>query len=163
MTERQRERRSGLDAIVLRRSRVLEASPAEVYGALSDPQGLGRLLPRVTRLRMRKTGEHSADLTTWMQFPVVGEVQTDGELAWQENQEVVYRSRSTLPVTARWTIAAHPEGALLTGELDLNLVPLLGPLARFVPEQSVKDVMAKELDKAIDALTSAVAARPITT
>jgi carbon monoxide dehydrogenase subunit G len=165
MTERQLESRyngrRGLAAIVIERSRVLDASPEQVYAALSDPQGLGRLLPRVSRLRIQPTGDSTANLTTWMLFPVIGEVQTEGELSWQANREVVYRSHSTLPVTARWTIQPHPRGALLTGELDLNLLPLLGPMAAFVPEKSVQDVMARELEKALDALEQAVAAAPL--
>lgn len=158
MTERERENRSGLLPISLERSRVLDATPGAIYRALSDPQGLARLLPRVTRLKMRQTSEQTADLTTWMRFPVVGEVQTEGELSWQEPKEVVYRSKSTLPVTARWTIEPQAQGTLLSATLDLDLVPLLGSMAAFVPAASVKDVMGRELDKALDAVASQVAA-----
>lgn len=156
MTERQRETRGGLAAIVLERSRTLGASPEHVYAALSDPQSLGRLLPRVTRLKMKQTSEQTADLTTWMRFPVVGEVRTEGELHWQPLQEIVYRSKSTLPVVARWAIQPLAEGTQLIATLELDLVPLLGPMAAFVPEQAVKDVMARELEQALDAVVTQV-------
>lgn len=148
--------RTGLAAIILERDRIIDAPVEQVYAALSDPQGLGRLLPRVTRLRMQKTGENRANLTTWMQFPVVGEVRTEGELTWQELKEVVYSSKSTLPVTARWVLTPEGQRTRLSGTLDLNLVPLLGPMAMFVPEQSVKDVMARELEKALNAIEAEV-------
>jgi carbon monoxide dehydrogenase subunit G len=156
MTEREQVKRSGLGAIVLERSRTFAASPEQVYAVLADPNGLERLLPRVSRVQMQSTGAQSANLTTWMRFPVAGEVRTEGELHWEAPKEVVYRSKSTLPVMARWAITPLATGSQLTATLDLDLVPLLGPMAAFVPEHAVKDVMARELDKALDAVAAQV-------
>jgi hypothetical protein len=54
-----------------------------------------------------------------------------------------------VPVEARWTLTPDGNATDVTASLALDLAKLIGPLAAFVPEEQVVNMVGPQLDAAL--------------
>ena len=135
---------------VSRHSYIEGATPETIFATLSDPKGLTQLLPRVRQVDILERKADWARLVTHMSLGgIFGTIRCEGELTWVEPSEIVFTVRKPLPVETRWTLTPTAAGTNLQAAIALDLAPLLGPMAQFVPTDSVADMMAKELESAL--------------
>jgi carbon monoxide dehydrogenase subunit G len=141
---------------VTRRSYIEASTPEEVFATLSDPKGIAQLLPRVQKVEMlnRNLEMRSARLVTHMSLGgMFGTIRCEGDLTWVEPSEILFKVRTPVPVETRWTLTPAVNGTDLQATMALDLAPLLGPMAAFVPVDAVADMLARELESALKAIT----------
>jgi carbon monoxide dehydrogenase subunit G len=134
------------------RSRQIAADPSTVFATLTDHTQLASLLPRVRRVDVLEQTENSARVATHMAFGPFGDLRNEGDVRWQENREIVFSSRKPVTVESRWTLAPVGNGTEVTVQLELDLAPLIGPLAAFVPPEQVINMVGPDLEAALNAL-----------
>lgn len=140
------------------RSRQIDAPAAAIFAALSDPNQLANLLPRVRRVEFLERGDTCARLVTHMAFGPFGDLRSEGEACWTDGQEIVFQSQTPVFVEARWTLTPRQNGTEVRADLALNLAPMLGPLATLVPPDQVTRMIAPDLDAALEKLARRLAA-----
>lgn len=144
---------------VARRAYIEGTTPEAIFAALSDPARIGQLLPRVQRVELlsRDDVARKARLVTHMGLGgIFGTIRCEGDLSWEENREILFQVRTPLPVETRWTLAQGVNGAEVRATMSLDLAPMMGPMAAFVPVQQVSDMLAAELETALKALARQV-------
>jgi carbon monoxide dehydrogenase subunit G len=142
---------------VSRRAHIEHATPEAIFAALSDPNGISKLLPRVQKAELLNRDDVAckARLVTHMSLGgIFGTIRSEGELAWVEPREIVFKVRTPVTVETRWTLTPAVNGAEVQATMALDLAPLLGPMASFVPTQQVADMLASELDTALKAIAA---------
>ena len=92
---------------------------------------------------------------TWNLGPF-GTIRNVGEVRWQTDQEITFVSRSPVFVQSRWLLEPNGAATDVTATMQLDLAPLIGPFAAFVPAQQVITMIAPELDAALAALAQRV-------
>jgi hypothetical protein len=113
------------------------------------------LLPRVRKVEMLERHASTARLATHMSLGgIFGAIRCEGDLAWTEPREIIFVVRKPLTVETRWLLLPAVNGTELQATMALDLVPLLGPMAQFVPTAPVADMIAKELEAALHAIAS---------
>jgi carbon monoxide dehydrogenase subunit G len=144
---------------VIRRSYIEGSTPEQIFAALSDPKGLTQLLPRVRQVEMLERGADRARLVTHMAMGgIFGTIRCEGELSWREPSEIVFVVNKPLPVETRWTLTPAVNGTEVQAAIALDLAPMLGAMAQFVPTNAVDEMMGKELESALAALKAKSAA-----
>lgn len=146
--------------ITVHRSRHIAAAPPAVFAVLSDPANLAGLLPRVRRIEMVAQAADHARIATHMAFGPFGDIRTEGEVRWHRDREVVFSARRPVLVEARWTLTGAGDGTDLRAELALDLAPMIGPLAAFVPDERVAEMIAPDLETALATVARRVAGAP---
>lgn len=140
---------------VERRSFIENATPEEVFAALSEPAGLSNLLPRVRKVEMLSRSDSDARLVTHMALGgIFGTIRCEGDLTWTEPNDIVFKVRKPLPVDTIWKLSPAVNGTELLATMALDLSPILGPMAQFVPSEPVAEMIGKELDAALAAITA---------
>jgi carbon monoxide dehydrogenase subunit G len=135
--------------INVQRSRHIDATPAAVFAALADPEQLIGLVPRARRVEFIERGTDRARIATYMALGPFGDIRTEGDVSWQTNREIVFRTQRPVLVEARWTLNPTNNGTDLHAELSLDLQPLIGPFAAFVPQENVASMIGPDLDTAL--------------
>lgn len=126
------------------------ATPGDVFHAVSDPQGLKTLLPRMKRIDHTPLGHDRARVVMHISIgSIFGTIPCDGILSWVEPREILFRVTTPLPVENRWVLTGDGHRTHLDINLWLDLAPFLGTMTRYVPQQIVKDMMRKELTHAV--------------
>ena len=138
------------------RQRRIAAPPPAVFAALTEPDRLAALLPRVRRIEVLEQRPGFARVATHMALGPFGTLRSEGEVRWQDGREVVFSAPRPVPVEARWQLVPTEEATDLHATLTLDLAPLLGPLAAFVPTAEVERMVAADLEAALQAVASAV-------
>jgi carbon monoxide dehydrogenase subunit G len=142
---------------VTRRAYIEDATPEAIFAALSDPKSIGQLLPRVQKVELLNRDDEAsrARLVTHMGFGgIFGTVRCEGDLTWQEPREIVFQVRTPLPVETRWHLTAGVSGTDIQASMALDLGPMLGPMAAFVPAPQVSEMLAAELEAALRAVAA---------
>jgi hypothetical protein len=140
---------------VARRAYIEGTTPEAIFAALSDPKSIGSLLPRVQKVEMlsRDDVARKAKLVTHMGLGgIFGTIRCEGDLTWEDNREILFTVRTPVPVETRWSLAPGVNGAEIRATMSLDLAPMLGPMAAFVPVQQVGDMLAAELETALKAI-----------
>ena len=145
--------------ITVDRTRHIDASPEAIFEALSDPDKLSALLPRVQRVEFIERGADRARIATYMALGPFGNIRSEGELSWQNNREVTFSAHKPVAVESRWTLVPANGGTDVHAALSLDLAPLIGPLASFVPPDQVKQMIGPDLDKALAEIAHRVEGR----
>jgi carbon monoxide dehydrogenase subunit G len=135
--------------IYINRSRHIAATPDAVFAALADPANLAGLMPRVRRVELIDRQADSARIATQMTIGPFSNIRSEGDVRWNAGREVVFSSRTPVTVEARWTLTPSGGGTDLQAALSLDLAPLIGPLAAFVPQQDVAKMVGPDLDAAL--------------
>jgi hypothetical protein len=139
----------GATMIRINRVRYIDAMPGAVFAALSDPNSLVGLMPRVRRVEMIDRQPDRARIATEMAIGPFSNIRSEGDVRWQNGREVVFSSRTPLPIEARWTLTPTGSGTVLQAALSLDLTPLIGILAAFVPHKDVANMVGPDLDSAL--------------
>jgi carbon monoxide dehydrogenase subunit G len=140
---------------VTRRSHIEATTPEQIFAALSDPALIGQLLPRVQKVEMlsRDDAARKARLVTHMSMGgIFGSIRCEGDLTWEEPREIVFRVRTPLPAETKWALNQAVNGTEIVATMALDLAPMLGPMAAFVPAKEVGEILAKELDAALKSI-----------
>ena len=135
--------------ICINRTRYIEATPEAVFAALSDPNNLAGLMPRVRRVEMLDRQPDRARIATQMTIGPFSNIRSEGDVRWQAGREVVFSSRTPIPVEARWILTPCGSGTNLQAVFSLDLAPLMGMLAALVPQQDVANMLGPDLDAAL--------------
>ena len=135
--------------IRINRTRYIEATPEAVFAALSDPNNLAGLMPRVRRIEMLDRQPDRARIATQMTIGPFSNIRSEGDVRWQAGREVVFSSRTPIPVEARWILTPCGSGTNLQAALSLDLAPLIGMLAALVPQKDVVNMVGPDLDAAL--------------
>ncbi|MEI7769453.1 MAG: SRPBCC family protein [Chloroflexales bacterium] len=137
---------------VTRRAYIETSSPEEVFAVLSDPNRIGNLLPRFHKVEIlnRNMETRTARLVTHMSIGgLFGTIRCEGDLTWTEPGEILFKVRTPVPVETRWTLSPAVNGTDIQATMWLDLVPMLGPMAAFVPVQTVSGMLGRELESAL--------------
>ena len=140
---------------VARRAYIEGTTPEAIFAALSDPKSIGQLLPRVQKVEMlnRDDVARRAKLVTHMGLGgIFGTIRCEGDLTWEDDKEILFQVRTPVPVETRWLLAPGVNGAEVRASMSLDLSPMLGAMAAFVPVQQVSDMLAAELESALKAI-----------
>ncbi len=135
--------------IHINRTRHIDATPEAVFAALSDPSNLAGIMPRVRRVEMIDRQPDRARIATHMTIGPFSNIRSEGDVRWSAGREVIFSSRSPLPVEARWTLTPSGGGTDLQAAFSLDLEPLMGLLAAFVPQKDVANMVGPDLDAAL--------------
>jgi hypothetical protein len=142
---------------VNRRAYLEHTTPEAIFTALSDPDGIIELLPRMQKVEMfdRDDVNCTARLITYMHMGgIFGTIRCEGNLTWVEPSEILFKVRTPLPIDTHWTLTSAVNGADIQATMSLDLAPLLGPLAGLVPVQQVSDILGGELEAALKTITN---------
>lgn len=133
------------------RTRTIDASPSTIFDLLSDSESLPTLLPRVSRVEfLQQVGyEDQARIATYMALGPFGELRSEGTVQWEVDREVAFVSHKPVYVESRWTLSPSGAGTTVDVALTLDLAPLLGPLAKFIPPEQVTGMVIPDLDTAL--------------
>lgn len=132
------------------RSHLKGATPDEVFDALSDREGLNILLPRMRKIEFYDERANSQKMVMHISIGAgFGTIRCEGTLSWVEPHELTFTVHTPLPVETKWKLAPAVNGTELDISMQLDLEPMLGPMARFVPSATVKEMMQKEMTHAI--------------
>lgn len=137
--------------ISVTRQRMVNATPEAIQAMLANPAQLSQLLPQLQRMDVVRQGPGWAQVITTMTFGPLGNMKSEGDVRWTAN-EIIYRSAKPAPLEARWQLRAVNGGTEVTASLSLELGPMLGPLAAFVPQDAVAATIAPDLDRALERL-----------
>ncbi|NTU78746.1 MAG: cyclase [Chloroflexales bacterium] len=142
---------------VNRRAYLEHTTPEAIFATLSDPNGIAKLLPRMQKVDLldRDDVNCKARLVTHMSLGgIFGTIRCEGDLTWVEPREILFKVRTPVPVETRWVLTSAVNGADIQATMTLDLTPMLGPMAAFVPTQQVAEILAAELDAALKAITN---------
>lgn len=142
--------------IVIERSRSIAAAPGQVFALLADAKSLASILPSVERVEIVSQGQDSARVRTHMRMGLLGAITSEGEVHWIHNRELIFSAPKPAKVMTHWTLTPDQQGTLVDVRMTLDLTPMLGPLADFVPSQSVSDMIAPDLERALNAIAMRV-------
>lgn len=149
---------------VARRAYIEGTTPEAIFAALSDPKSIGQLLPRVQKVEMlnRDDVARKAKLVTHMGLGgIFGTIRCEGDLTWEDNREILFTVRTPVPVETRWLLSPGVNGAEIRASMSLDLAPMLGAMAAFVPVQQVSDMLASELESALKAIARQMRDAPL--
>jgi carbon monoxide dehydrogenase subunit G len=135
--------------ISVHRNRHINAPPDEVFAALADPNNLSGLMPRVRRVEMVEQGTNHARIATQMAIGPFGDIRSEGDVRWIAGREVIFSTHRPVGVEARWTLTPSGAGTDLRAHLSLDLAPIIGPLAAFVPHKEIANMVGPDLDAAL--------------
>ena len=135
--------------IRVNRMRYIAARPQAVFAALSDPSNLAGLMPRVRRVELIERLADSARIATQMSIGPFTNIRSEGDVHWETDRQVVFSSQRPVPVEARWTLTPSGSGTDVQAALALDLAPLIGPFAAFVPQNEVANVVGPDLEAAL--------------
>ncbi len=141
--------------IVTRRASIESSSPEEVFASLADPNRICNLLPRMQKVELldRNLETCSARMITYMSLGgIFGIIRCEGDLTWTEPGDILFKVHTPVSLETRWTLIPAVYGTDLQATMSLDLRPLLGPMAAFVPKQIVSDLLAGELEAALNAI-----------
>src|SRR5690349_15131815 len=96
--------------IHINRIRDIHASPEAIFAALTDPSNLGNPMPRLRLVDLIDHRHDRARIATQMTIGPFSNIRSEGDVRWSTGREVVFRSRTPLPVEARWTLTPSGSG-----------------------------------------------------
>lgn len=140
---------------VERQITIESATAREVFVELSDPHGLTTLLPRLRKATLEESGDERALLTLCISVGnMFGTICFAGNLSWTEPEEIVFQVAKPIDAKIRWTLTPTERGTKVQVAASMNLTPLLGPMAMFVPQDIVQDIIGSELEHALRQVAS---------
>ena len=148
--------------ITIKRTKIVDATPQEIFDTLADPQELTRLIPRVQRVEVLERHADRARIITHMALGgAFGTIKCEGELRWIEPQSLSFSVRKPLPIENRWSFTPVVGGTEVTVHMSLDLAPMLGPFAQFVPAVAVNDMLSHDLDSTLQRIAARIASLPL--
>lgn len=140
---------------VERQINIESATAREVFVELSDPHGLSTLIPRLRKATLEESSDERARLTLCISIgSMFGTICFAGNLSWTEPEEIVFQVAKPIDAKIRWTLTPKEHGTNVKVTATMNLAPLLGPMAMFVPQDIVQDIIGSELEHALRQVAS---------
>lgn len=146
-------------AVSAQRERLIQASPQAIFALLSEPSNLSAVLPRVSRVEVLGRGAVSARVRTHMAIGPLGSMASEGEVRWVADREFSFCSERPVAIESRWTLTPEGSGTRISVVMTLDLTPMIGPLAAFVPVDSVTAMVGPDLEAALAAIARRVEGR----
>lgn len=137
--------------IQVERRKTIAAPVDVVKAALSDVEHLDRLLRRVERVEVQGSTAERARVTLALRTSRFGVMRIDGEARLLPNG-TRFVAVKPLQIDSRWTVEARGDATEVTAQLAIELAPILGAFARFVPARMVESKLSQELDESLQAL-----------
>ncbi len=132
------------------RSKYPGVTPDEVFDELSNRDRLIELMPRLRKIEFGQPGLHSQDVVMHVGIGGgYGTIRCEGRLEWDDGDALRFNVKTPLPVSTEWQFNETPEGTALDVSMKLDLFPMLGPMAAFVPRNLVEDLMVNEMKFAL--------------
>jgi len=139
-------------------AKIVEATPQAIFDTLADPQELTKLIPRVQRVDVLERHSDRARIVTHMALGgAFGTIRCEGELRWVEGESLSFTVRKPLPLENRWTFTPVAGGTEVAVHMSLDLAPMLGPFAQFVPTVAVNDMLRQDLDSMLQRVAARIA------
>jgi carbon monoxide dehydrogenase subunit G len=143
---------------------ISNSPPEAIFAALSDSENLAQLLPRMRRIEILEQWETDARLAAYMAMTEsVGTMRCEGDLRWSAPHEIVFTVQSPVTMETRWCLTPVDSGTDLQVMTALDLEPVLGPMAQFVPDDMVRSLVAEEMEKTLVNIARHCAATTTTT
>ncbi len=139
-------------AVRVERSRVLAATPEQIFSFIADVDNLAAILPRVERVEVLSRAADHARVRTHMAIGPLGSFSSEGETRWVEYRELTFSTRKPASISTHWTLTPADAGTMLRVVMTLDLTPMLGPLAALVPAESVASIVAPDLERMLEAI-----------
>ncbi|HMO59664.1 MAG TPA: SRPBCC family protein [Roseiflexaceae bacterium] len=136
-------------AISVMCSRAIAATPEAIFAVLSDAKNLTHLLPNVRRVELLEQHVTEARIRTHMSIGPVANIQSEGIVSWIENREIRFVSSQPVHVTTCWLLTAAGDTTHVQLTLDIDLTPMMGPLAVFVPQEQVRAMITPDLEQTL--------------
>ena len=83
---------------------------------------------------------------------IFGTIRCEGDLTWTAPSDILFKVHKPVSLETRWTLSPAVNGTDLQATMSLDLEPMLGAMAAFVPKQIVSDMLAGELEAALNAI-----------
>lgn len=142
------------------RSHIKNTTPEELFEELSDRERLQELMPRMRKIEYGEQNVNSQDIVMHIGIGGgFGTIRCEGTLTWDEPQSLTFKVTSPLPVETVWEFTPAINGTEITISMSLDLFPMLGPMASFVPRNLVEELMIKETKQAINQVARRVKER----
>jgi carbon monoxide dehydrogenase subunit G len=138
------------------RSRLIQASPEVIFAILAEPDNLASILPRVQRVEVLQRVGDTARVRTHMAIGPIGSFTAEGDVRWQAGRELLFRATQPVLVESRWTLVPEAHATRVTVTMLLDLTPMLGPFAAFIPPASISALVVPDLDAALAAIAKRV-------
>lgn len=133
------------------RSRLIRATPEAVFALFSDPANLSAVLPRVQRVEVLRRSATGARVRTHMLMGPLGSLTAEGDVEWVAGRAFSFSAARPVGIESRWALTAEAGGTRVTAAMAIDLSPMMGPLAAFIPAESVAAMLAPDLDAALAA------------
>jgi carbon monoxide dehydrogenase subunit G len=144
--------------ITMNRSRIIPASPEQIFDVLSDPDRLATILPRIQSIETLERHNDHARLATHMAIGNgFGTIRCEGDLRWVAPHTIVFTVQKPVSVENHWLLKAVPGGTEVLVTMSLDLTPMLGPFAQFVPTVAVSDMLGRDLDITLNQIAHCLA------
>ncbi len=137
-------------------SRLIHALPTAIFTFMAEPRNLAAILPRVQRVEVLRRVGNTARVRTHMTIGPIGTFAAEGDVYWQTERELCFRATQPVLVESRWTLVPEAANTRVTITMTLDLTPMLGPLAGFIPPSSIAALIVPDLDTALAALARRV-------
>ena len=147
--------------ISINRARHIDASPEAIFDALSDPNNLAALMPRMRQVELKERQADRARIVTHMAIGPFADIRSEGDVRWRSGREVIFSSQRPVSIEVRWSLTRVGDGTDVKAALSLDLAPLIGPLAAFVPQKEVDNLVGTDLDLALAEIARRVEQRQV--
>jgi ribosome-associated toxin RatA of RatAB toxin-antitoxin module len=144
-------------AVRVERQRLIAATPERIFALIADVENLAAILPRVRRVEVLARGENQACVRTHMAIGPIGSFSSEGQACWVANRELTFSTSQPATMETHWTLTPTDAGTLLCVVMVLDLRPMIGPLANFVPADSVSAMIAPDLEATLSAIAERMA------
>jgi hypothetical protein len=145
--------------ISVSRARHIAAPPEAVFAVLADPAALAGLMPHIKSVELLEQGDAWARVATSLQLTPFNTLRAEGVVRWQGMREIVFSTRQPVGVETRLELRPTATGTNLYATLTLDLAPMLGPLAAFIPYAQVAAVTAPDLEAMLNTIAAAAEQR----
>lgn len=131
---------------VERQDHIPSASTDGIIALLFNPHTLQTLLPRLRKAEARTMQDNMLPMTLTLSIgKLFGTVHIQGYL-WQASpHEVVFHIPGRTPSEIRWTLVPDAHGVSMQVRVQLHLHNLLGPMAHFLPQSFIEEIIGSEM------------------
>lgn len=146
----------GNDVIItVERRRAIRAPAKRIIAVLQNAASLEALMPRVERVEMLSRGDRRMRLALHMRFSRLGSLRVEGE-ARELDDGTRFVAVQPIEIDSRFHVAGHGDESEVVARLSFELPRQLAPFARWIPQRSIQERVARELDTTLEALEELV-------
>lgn len=139
----------------IQRTRSIAAPPTTVIALLHDLNEIARWAPAQIQIEVGEPSGDAVPLAANIPLGPLGQRRFEGEAHLLADG---LRCVATSPIALdlRWAVTEQGAHSLVTASAEADLEPMLGPVARAVPDALIDRVVGQQLDTSLDALEQSV-------